>query len=101
MKSSRAVWRWWLGVALTGALLLGAATAWAQTGGGFDLGWLTIDGGGDTVTGGGYTLMGSFGQPEAVSQSGGGYTLEGGFWPGAMAADSPPQSRVFLPLIQR
>lgn len=52
----------------------------AQTGGGYDLTWNTIDGGGGTSTGGGYTLSGTIGQPDAGAMSGGSYSLIGGFW---------------------
>ena len=68
------------------ALLLLAAGALAQTGGGFDLSWSTVDGGGGASSGG-FSLEGTIGQPDAGTLSGGGFTLQGGFWP---AADSPP-----------
>ena len=62
-------------------LLLGASAVWAQVGGGYDLTWSTIDGGGATFsTGGSYSLGGTIGQPDAGSMSGPGYTLTGGFW---------------------
>ena len=81
------------------ALLVLAALSWpvvAQTGGGYDLTWSTIDGGGATFsTGGGYSLGGTIGQPDAGLLSGGGYTLGGGFWGGAGSY------RVFLPVIAR
>ena len=48
------------------ALLLLASVARAQSGGGYDLSWSTIDGGGATFsTGGGYSLGGTVGQPDA------------------------------------
>jgi hypothetical protein len=74
--------------------LAGATTSLAQTGGGYDLTWSTIDGGGGTSAGGGYTLTGAIGQPDAGVMSGGGYTLTGGFWVGAA-----PIYRTFLPLV--
>jgi hypothetical protein len=70
------------------------AIALAQSGGGYDLTWSTIDGGGGTSAGGGYTLTGAIGQPDAGVMSGGGYTLTGGFWVGAA-----PIYRTFLPLV--
>lgn len=61
--------------------------AWAQTGGGYDLTWSTIDSGGQTsATGGGYDLGGTIGQADAGTLSGGDYALDGGFWSGAAAA---------------
>jgi hypothetical protein len=71
--------------------------ATAQTGGGYDLTWSTIDNGGGASAGGGYTLNGTIGQPDAgTALAGGGYTLVGGFWGGARTP-----YRVYLPLIVR
>jgi len=84
-------------LALT-ALLLLASVARAQSGGGYDLSWSTVDGGGATWSeGGGYSLGGTIGQPDAGVLSGGGYTLAGGFWPGGAAA----RYGVYLPLVLR
>ena len=55
-----------------------------QSGGGFDLTWSTIDGGGATSTGGGFDLAGTIGQPDAQTlpvMTGGTFALTGGFWP--------------------
>ena len=72
-------------------------SALAQTGGGYDLTWNTIDGGGGTSTGGVYSLSGTIGQPDAGTLTGGGtYTLNGGFWNDALNV-----ARLFLPLIRR
>ena len=80
------------------ALLLLASVALAQSGGGYDLSWSTVDGGGATWSeGGGYALGGTVGQPDAGVLSGGGYTLAGGFWPGGAAA----RYGVYLPLVLR
>ena len=79
------------------ALLLLASVALAQSGGGYDLSWSTIDGGGTTWSeGGGYALGGTVGQPDAGVLSGGDYTLAGGFWGGAAA-----RYGVYLPLVLR
>ena len=76
-------------------LLAGGAVVHAQTGGGYDLSWNTVDGGGAMFsTGGSYSLGGAIGQPDAGTLSGGGYTLVGGFWGGAAV-----QYKVFLPLV--
>ena len=83
-------------LALT-ALLLLASVALAQSGGGYDLTWNTIDGGGTTWSeGGGYSLGGTVGQPDAGLLSGGGYTLAGGFWGGAAV-----RYGLYLPLVLR
>jgi hypothetical protein len=71
------------------ALLLVTSIAWAQSGGGYDLTWWTVDGGGATASGGDYTLIGTAGQPEpGPALSGGDFTLIGGFWFGEGAAPS-------------
>jgi hypothetical protein len=69
----------------------------AQTGGGYDLTWSTLDGGGGASTGGGYELSGTFGQFDAGSMTGSvsdkTYSLIGGFW-----VDFQPY-RLYLPLV--
>jgi hypothetical protein len=80
---------------VVGLLLVGVVEA--QIGGGYDLTWWTVDGGGGEVVGGGYTLMGAAGQPDAgESLTGGGYTLYGGFWIGAEG-----EYKIYLPLVLR
>jgi hypothetical protein len=82
--------------AVAGALLLGVVTALtaavearAQSGGGFELTWSTIDGGSYmSSTGGGFSLSGTVGQPDSGSLSSEGYSLEGGFWPVMIAPSS-------------
>jgi hypothetical protein len=84
-----------LGLLAAGLLLVPIVAA--QTGGGYDLTWSSIDGGGGTSAGSGYSLTGAIGQPDAgLQMSGGGYSLNGGFWVGAA-----PNYRVFLPLVLR
>ena len=80
--------------------LLVPAIVLAQTGGGYDLSWNTVDGGGGISSGGAYTLSGTVGQPDAGGMSGGGYTLTGGFW-GGVAPQPAPQYRIYLPLIRK
>lgn len=78
-------------------VLLAAVPALAQSGGGYDLSWSTLEGGGITVsTGGAYTLGGTAGQADAGQMAGGGYILSGGFWPGGVAA---PPFVLYLPQI--
>jgi len=67
---------------LSACLLFIAPFTMAQTGGNYDLGWNTWDGGGGTSSGGSYELSGTIGQPDAAVMSGGNYTLSGGFWSG-------------------
>jgi len=83
------------GLLVATLMLLGlVGLAVAQSGGGYDLTWSTVDGGGHTwSTGGGYSLGGAIGQADAqVPASGSGYSLQGGFWhkhcaPVAVAVD--------------
>ena len=88
---NRRILRW----LVLGALLLSVSTAFAQSGGPYDLTWNTIDGGGGASAGGSYTLTGTLGQADAGTLSGGSYTLEGGFW-SALAGSS-----LFLPVTRR
>jgi hypothetical protein len=83
-------------------LAAGVAAVYAQSGGGYDLTWNTVDGGGaGYASGGGYTLGGTAGQPDAAVWSGGGYTLTGGFWQAGVGGGMPPggETRVYLPVI--
>jgi len=80
------------------AFLLVASVALAQSGGGYDLSWNTVDGGGYTFSAGGdYALGGTIGQPDAGLLIGGGYILGGGFWRGGALAPY----RIYLPLLLR
>jgi hypothetical protein len=69
-------------LSLSAAMLLCLLGASAQSGGGYDLSWWTIDGGGITfAVGGTFNLGGTVGQPDASNLlTGGGYSLTGGFW---------------------
>jgi hypothetical protein len=86
-----------------GLLLLSLIAVWlaygsvlAQTGGGYDLSWWTVDGGGSAVSGGAYALMGTVGQPEpGAVLTGGTFTLYSGFWPAGGAA----RYSIYLPLV--
>lgn len=76
-------------------LLIVASTVLAQSGGGYDLTWSTIDNGGGENSGSGYTLNGTIGQPDAgAAMMGGGFTLTGGFWSGGSV-----QYGIYLPLV--
>ena len=81
-------------------LLLAAPAVLAQSGGGYDLSWSTVDGGGETFSSGGvYTLGGTAGQPDAGLLTGGSYTLGGGVWGGGAVAML--KYTVYLPLVLR
>jgi len=82
---------------LIAALLALPLLAYAQAGGGYDLTWNTLDGGGGLVTGGAYTLDGTIGQADAGSLSGSGYTLSGGYW--INSASVQFDQFVYLPLV--
>jgi len=63
------------------ASLTFTSVALAQSGGGYDLSWSTIDNGGYTWSeGSGYSLGGTVGQIDAGMLTGERYTLAGGFW---------------------
>ena len=92
-------YRAWTGLLLA-ALLLLSSTVLAQSGGGYDLSWSSVDGGGATFsTGGDYTLGGTVGQPDAGLLTGGAYTLGGGFWGGGALAHGT--NSIYLPLVLR
>lgn len=92
--------RFTLFAALLAVFLTLPVLALAQTGGGYDLTWNTVEGGGYTFSeGGGYSLGGTIGQADAGMLSGGVYTLGGGFWGGGEAM--APKSRIYLPLVVR
>jgi hypothetical protein len=73
---------WQLTLTILAAATLLAAATHAQSGGGYDLSWWTIDGGGITfATGGTFNLGGTIGQPDASNVlTGGVFSLTGGFW---------------------
>ncbi len=78
-------------------LLVPTAVILAQSGGGYNLEWNTIDSGGHTFSSGGvYSVGGTIGQPDAGSVSGENYTLAGGFWGGGTI-----RYTLYLPLILR
>jgi hypothetical protein len=60
-------------------LFLLPVSAFAQTGDNYDVSWNTIDGGGGESSSGKYTMVSTFGQPDAGIIIGGKYTFEGGF----------------------
>jgi hypothetical protein len=72
-----------IGVAAATLLPLAVTTpAAGQSGGGYDLTWNVIAGGGGTAHKGGgvYSLRGTIGQSSTDVLAGGDYTLTGGFW---------------------
>jgi hypothetical protein len=80
------------------ALVLTTKLALAQSGGGFDLSWSTVDGGGGTSAGGGFRVTGTAGQPDPGEMAGGSIRVGGGFWGGGFAAEDYD---IYLPLVLR
>lgn len=70
-----------LRLAALGVWIALAGVGFAQTGGGFDLGWASVDAGGGISSGGDYVLGGVVGQPEPIPNtlSGAAYDLLPGF----------------------
>jgi hypothetical protein len=93
----------WVPLVVGCALLVVVPLAVAQSGGGYDLSWWTVDGGGGAQGGSGpagaYSLAGTMAQPDAGRLAGGGYTLSGGFWVGSGGA--APEYGIYLPLVVR
>jgi len=82
---------------LTALLFWLSSNAQAQSGGGYDLSWSTIDGGGATFSSGGSYSLGGIGQADAEAMlSGGSYTLSGGFWGSGLIPYG-----LYLPLVLR
>ncbi len=77
------------------AALIPVVIASAQSGGGYDLAWNVVAGGGTLSAGGGYWLGGSIGQAGAGQLAGGEYGLTGGFWGGL------PLYGGYLPLVRK
>ncbi len=75
-------------------VFLDVSIAAAQSGGGYDLSWSVIAGGGGSSSGGGYSLSGTIGQTDAGALSGATFTLASGFWSGGSSGHN-----VYLPLI--
>ena len=72
-------------------LMLATAVSAQPAGGGPEINWYTIDGGGGTSTGGTFSLSGTIGQPDAGGpMTGGTFSLTGGFWPGAVPLETCP-----------
>ena len=82
------------------ALLAVGLPALAQSGGGYDLSWWTVDGGGGTLSNGSYSLRGTVGQAEAgAALENNGYTLVGGYWYGA--GEEVERYELYLPSVIR
>ncbi len=80
-------------------LLLATSLVLAQSGGGYDLSWNTVDGGGGVSQGGAYAVSGTAGQIDAGLMSGGPYVLGGGFWGGGELHER--LQAVYVPLVVR
>ena len=93
-------WRFKL-IGVSVLLLLIVVPVLAQSGGGYDLSWSNVSGGGGTSSAGAFVLDGVVGQPDAGELSGGDYSLGGGFWGGGEINIEPEDHNIFLPLIVR
>lgn len=74
------------------SLMIGVCctTATAQSGGGYDLTWSTLDSGShSSAVVNGYQLAGTIGQADAGELSGGAYVLSGGFWTDSAPTGTP------------
>ena len=63
------------------------SAALAQSGGGYDLHWNTLSGGGGAMSGAGYSVNGTIGQHAASTACANGYALRSGFWAGVPETD--------------
>ena len=89
-----------LGLAVLTAVLLLRGMVLAQSGGGYDLSWSTVDGGGATFSvGGSYVQGGTVGQPDACMLTGSSYALLGGWWGGGVPVTAAYE--VYLPVLVR
>ncbi len=87
-------------ILVTTLLLLMTLPVLAQSGGGYDLSWNTVDSGGGTFSAGeDYRLGGTLGQPDAGAMAGGEFILSGGFWLGSSVEST--SFELFLPLIKK
>ena len=84
-------------------IMMLASVAQAQSGGGYELRWTSIDTGGGAMTGGAYSLTSTIGQPEpGATQNGGNYGLNGGVVDaGKSGQTTTGERRVYVPLILR
>lgn len=86
---------------VVGILIAVSSLVHAQSPGGYDLTWHTIDNGGVSFsTSGGYQLGSTIGQPDAGVLSGGNYTLVGGFWQDGVSSEPLPH-HIYLPFVLR
>ena len=78
-----------------------ATVALAQSGGGYDLSWSRIAGGGGTSGGGTYTMKGAIGQHDVagLAPQGNKFSAQGGFWVPPEAPATPGRSKTYLPLV--
>lgn len=67
----------------------------ALAGGGYEIAWFSVDGGGGHSEGGSYGISGTVGQPDANWSEAGSYSVQGGFW------QRSPMTvhRTYLPLV--
>lgn len=83
-------------------LAIFTTVALAQSGGGLDLAWSAVAGGGGDSAGGSFTVQGSIGQHDAAGPAmrGAKFEMRSGFW-APPELPTPTPSRTYLPLIRR
>ncbi len=84
------------GLPLSGVEAASVLGVVGAAGGGYDLPWSVLGGGGGSLGNGGITLDGTVGQPVVGQVSASSYALCTGFWCGAAG-----EYRVYLPVVLR
>jgi len=79
-------------------LLLNMVSVQAQSGGGYNINWSSIDGGAGSLSGGTYAIRGTLGQPEGDTSSGGSYSLRGGITSSSVQIIVPPSAPAAAPV---
>ncbi len=78
-------------------LVVSAVLVVNAMGGGFQVNWFSIDGGGGASSGGDYAIGGNVGQVDAGTLTGGDYTVSGGIWAGSVNTGYA----IYLPSIRK
>ena len=79
----------------------GGSITWAQTGGGYDLSWHTIAGGGGISSNGSYVAAGTIGQTAVGHSNGGAFEVSSGFWAVFPSQTGSMPYKVYLPGVIR
>jgi hypothetical protein len=78
-------------------------SAWVvAAGGGYEIPWNSVDGGGGMSSNGRYEMLGSMGQPDAGELSGGSYDMTGGYLGiTQLLLTNPLNHPIYLPVVIR